>query len=426
MDSVGLSLAAQDDMRPRMRFARAKFRPRALPITLVTRSALQDRLTAGAGRRLTIVTGTAGTGKSVLLSSWAAARSPGRTAWLSCDPADADPRRFWTGFIEAFQPVAPGFGADGASLLRGPTVRLAGIAASIARDARELPAGSAIVVDDFHYATVTAELADLAGCWPARTAQLVLSSRFDPPLPLHRLRMTGELCELRDRDLVLSLDESRDLLANLGVRVSPAELACCTSAPRDGPRRCRWRRCRCASPRSGAGARSLDIHSHPIAESFISEVLDQQPPEVARFMLDTSALEELTAPACAAVTGRQDAAALLHSIDAASLFLVALDEERTTFRYQPLVRQALRAKRRASCPAQADKETSANQRPARSRARAQVRLSAVSTRCETGPRRRGAADLGAQVATSRLTGEPLNSPLHGVGRRGKPDGTPVR
>lgn len=100
-------------------------------------------------------------------------------------------------------------------------------------------------------------------------------------------------------------------------------------------------------------ARSLDIHSHPIAESFISEVLDQQPPEVARFMLDTSALEELTAPACAAVTGRQDAAALLHSIDAASLFLVALDEERTTFRYQPLVRQALRAKRRASCPAQA-------------------------------------------------------------------------
>ena len=237
------------------------------------------------------MTGTAGTGKSVLLSSWAAARSPGRTAWLSCDPADADPRRFWTGFIEAFQPVAPGFGADGASLLRGPAVRLAGIAASIARDARKLPAGSAIVVDDFHYATVTAGLADLARCWPARTAQLVLSSRFDPPLPLHRLRMTGELCELRDRDLVLSLDESRDLLANLGVRVSPAELALLHQCTEGWAAALQMAALSLRGARDPArAARSLDIHSHPIAESFISEVLDQQPPEVARFMLDTSVL----------------------------------------------------------------------------------------------------------------------------------------
>jgi LuxR family transcriptional regulator, maltose regulon positive regulatory protein len=350
MGSVGLSLAAQDDVRRSMRFAQAKFRPQALPVTLVTRSALQDRLTAGARRRLTIVAGTAGTGKSVLLSSWAAARVPGRTAWLSCDPADADPVRFWTGFIEAFQPVAPGFGADGADLLRGPAVRSADIAVSIARDARKLPAGSAIVVDDFHYATFTAEMADLAGCWPARTAQLVLSGRIDPPLPLHRLRMTGELCELRDRDLVLSLDESRDLLANLGVRVGPAELALLHQCTEGWAAALQMAALSLRNARDPArAARSLDIHSHPIAEYFISEVLDKQPPEVARFMLDTSALEELTVHACAAVSGRQDAAVMLHSIDAASLFLVALDEERTTFCYQPLVRQALRAKRRASC-----------------------------------------------------------------------------
>ena len=64
-------------------------------------------------------------------------------------------------------------------------------------------------------------------------------------------------------------------------------------------------------------------------------------------MLDTSVLEELTAGACAAVTGRQDAAALLRSIDAASLFVVALDDERTSFRYHHLVRQLLRAELRA-------------------------------------------------------------------------------
>jgi LuxR family transcriptional regulator, maltose regulon positive regulatory protein len=354
MSSRGLGLAVQDDARRSMRFAQAKFRPQAVPVTVVTRSALQDRLTAGAGQRLTIVTGTAGTGKSVLLSSWAAARPPETTAWLSCDPADADPVRFWTAFIEAFQPMAPGFGADAAGLLRGGAARLADVATSIARDARKLPAGSAVVVDDFHYVTVTRDLADLARCWPARTAQLVLSSRIDPPLRLHRLRMTGELCELRDSDLALSRDESRDLLANLRVRVGPAELAMLHQCTEGWAAALQMVALSLRGTRDTAlAARALDIHSYPIAEYFISEVLDQQPPEVARFMLDTSALEELTVHACAAVTGRHDAAVLLHGIDAASLFLVALDKERTTFRYQPLVHQALRAKLRTGGPAQA-------------------------------------------------------------------------
>ena len=99
------------------RFALAKFRPTTLPVTLVSRSVLLDRLTAGAGQRLTVVVGSAGAGKSVLLSSWAAARPPGITAWLSCDRADANPVRFWAGFIGALRTVAPGFGADAAGLL---------------------------------------------------------------------------------------------------------------------------------------------------------------------------------------------------------------------------------------------------------------------------------------------------------------------
>jgi LuxR family transcriptional regulator, maltose regulon positive regulatory protein len=88
------------------------------------------------------------------------------------------------------------------------------------------------------------------------------------------------------------------------------------------------------------------VNSHAIAEYFISEVLDQPPPEVADFMLDTSVLGELTADACAAVTGRPDAAGMLRAIDAASLFLVALDEGRSSFRYHHLVRQLLRAELR--------------------------------------------------------------------------------
>jgi LuxR family transcriptional regulator, maltose regulon positive regulatory protein len=332
------------------RFALAKFRPTTLPTTLVIRSGLHERLTAGAGQRLTVVVGSAGAGKSVLLSSWAAARPPGVTSWLSCDEADADPVRFWTGFIQAPRVVEPGFGADAADLLAMDGVMSADITASIANDAAKLPAGSAIIVDDFHYAApaVSPHMTDLVERWPAETAQLVLASRSDPLLRLHRLRLSGELCELRDRDLYFSLAESRDLLANFGIEVAAADLALLHERSEGWAAALQMAALSLRSTTDPARAsRALEVRSHEIADYFISEVLGQQPPEVVQFMLDTSVLGELTADACTAVTGRPDAASLLHSIDAANLFLVALDDERTAFRYHQLVRQVLRAEQRA-------------------------------------------------------------------------------
>ena len=332
------------------RFAVTKFRSPTLPATLVTRSVLHDRLMAGAGRRLTVVVGSAGAGKSVLLSSWAAARSPGLTSWLSCDEADANPVRFWAGFIEAPRVVVPEFGADAADLLAMDAVMSPDVTASIANDAAKLPAGSVVVVDDYHYAApeVSANMTDLVERWPAETAQLVLSSRIDPALRLHRLRMSGELCELRDRDLYFSLPESGDLLANFGIEVAGTDLAVLYQRSEGWAAALQMAALSLRGARDPVqAARALQVRSNAIAEYFVAEVLDQQPPEVARFMLDTSVLGELTADACAAVTGRQDAAVLLRSVDAANLFLVALDDERTSFRYHHLVHQVLRAELRA-------------------------------------------------------------------------------
>jgi LuxR family transcriptional regulator, maltose regulon positive regulatory protein len=311
---------------PGIRFAQSKFRPPALPGTVLTRSVLHDRLAAGAGQRLTVVVGSAGAGKSVLLSSWAAARPAGLTSWLSCDEADANPVRFWTGFVEAPRGTEPWFGAEAADLLALDDAMSADVTASLANDAAKLPAGSALVVDDFQYATSAAarHMTDLIERWPARTAQLVLASRSDPPLRLHRLRVADELCELRDRDLVFSLDESRNLLANFGVDVAAGDLAVLHERSEGWAAALQMAALSLRGARDPArAARALDVRSHAIAEYFISEVLDQQPPEIAGFMLETSILGELTAEACRAVTGRQDAAALLRTIDAAHLFLVA-------------------------------------------------------------------------------------------------------
>jgi LuxR family maltose regulon positive regulatory protein len=331
------------------RFALAKFRRTTLPATLVARPVLHDQLTAGASQRLTVVVGSAGAGKSVLLSSWAAARPPGVTSWLSCDKADADPVRFWAGFIEAPRAILPDFGADAADLLAMDGAISADLTASIANDAAKLPTGSAIIVDDFHMAAPAAAtgMADLVERWPAETAQLVLASRSDPPLRLHRLRMSGELCELRDHDLYFSLAESHDLLTNFGVRVGTDELALLHQRSEGWAAALQMAALSLRGARDPARiARALDVRSHAIAEYFISEVLEQQPADVVQFMLDTCILGVLTAAACGAVTARPDAAALLRQIDAANLFLVALDDERTSFRYHHLVRQVLRAELR--------------------------------------------------------------------------------
>jgi LuxR family maltose regulon positive regulatory protein len=328
------------------RFALSKFRPTTLPDTLVTRSALHDRLSAGAGQRLTVVVGSAGAGKSILLSSWAAARPPGVTSWLSCDRADANPVRFWTGFIEAARAVVPRFGTDAADLLAMDNAMSPDVTASIANDAAKLPAGTAVIVDDFHAAAASAaaDMTDLVERWPAEIAQLVLAGRIDPPMRLHRLRMTGELCELRDRDLYFSLAESRDLLAGFGVRVADGELALLHQRSEGWAAAVQMAALSLRGTADPARiARAMEVHGHAIAEFFVSEVLEQQSPEVAQFMLDTSILGELTADACVAVTGRPDAAALLRAIGAAQLFLVALDDEQTSFRYHHLVRQVLRA-----------------------------------------------------------------------------------
>jgi LuxR family transcriptional regulator, maltose regulon positive regulatory protein len=240
--------------------------------------------------------------------------------------ADADPVRFWTGFIEAAGVLAPGFGADATGLLAMDKAMSADVTASIANDAAKLPADSAIIVDDFHAATaaVCGDMTDLVACWPAGTTQLVLATRVDPPLRLHRLRMSGELRELRHRDLYFSLGECRDLMANFGVEVAAGELALLHKRSEGWAAALQMAALSLRATTDPVRAvRALDVRSHAIAEYFIAEVLEQQPPEVAQFMLDTSVLGELTEDACAAVTARPDAAALLHRIDAANLFLVA-------------------------------------------------------------------------------------------------------
>src|SRR5215469_9767107 len=334
-------------------FAQEKFRPTTLPANPVSRSVLHDRLRAGAGRRLTVEVGPAGSGKSVLMSTWAATRPQGATSWLACDQADANPVRFWTAFIEAARAIAPWFGADAAEMLGTDRVMSADVIASIANDAAKLPHGSAVIVDDFHAvsATVAGDVSDLVERWPAETTQLILAGRRDPPVRLHRLRLAGGLCELGDDELHFSLAESRALMTGFGAELRDEQLVLLQQRTEGWAAALQMA---ALSLRGSGGSahvsRTLAVLGHAISEYVVSEVLDLQSPDVAQFMLDISILGQLTADSCAALTGRPEAARLLRSLGNAHVFLVALDGARTRFRYHHLVREVLRAELRARDP----------------------------------------------------------------------------
>ena len=81
-----------------------------------------------------------------------------------------------------------------------------------------------------------------------------------------------------------------------------------------------------------------------IAGYLLDEVLERQPAELQRFLLETSILDELTAPLCAAVTGRADAGAVLARLARENLFVSALDERDERFRYHHLFADLLRSR----------------------------------------------------------------------------------
>src|SRR5690349_19283315 len=168
----------------------------------VARQRLVDLLDAAVSRPLTVVCAGAGWGKTMLVSAWAdARRTP--VAWLSLDRRDNDPQIFWGYFVAALR--AAGCLRPGNPLTEMGSVpadedeRLRRLAAGLGR----LPRGTVLVLDDFHEisdARVLREMADLLRNPPA-PLRLIVISRTEPSLSLHRLRAAGHVVEVRATDL---------------------------------------------------------------------------------------------------------------------------------------------------------------------------------------------------------------------------------
>jgi LuxR family maltose regulon positive regulatory protein len=312
----------------------------------VERTRLHDLLRQGCSLPLTLVVAPAGWGKSTLVADWL--RQDRVTAgWVSLDGGDDDPHRFWRYLLLAAGQAGPGAGT---AALR----RLDAAKSDVLRDVlptfiNEMTSSGAplvLVLDDYHLITSAqvhaSVVAVLDRCPPQ--LHLVLITRADPPLPLSRLRVRGELAELRAEHLRFSLDEAREFFGGrLGTQLPEQDvyrLVARTEGWAAGLQLAALRLKDRADP-SAFIERFTGADWH-IVNYLGEEVLTSQPPRVREFLLVTSVLNRMCAPLCNALTGRTDGTELIGEVNRANLFLIPLDDERYWFRYHHLFGGLLR------------------------------------------------------------------------------------
>jgi LuxR family transcriptional regulator, maltose regulon positive regulatory protein len=335
------------------RFPLSKFRAPKLIPGLVRRSRLLDQLDQGEQVPLALVVGPAGTGKTMLLADWLAARPARASAWLSCDAADTDPARFVAAIIEAarFGFGQPGIGEDARQLMSLDGEVSADAVAALADDLETPDERRILVIDDFHQAgAASADALRWLVKYHPPSLQLVVASRVDPPLRVHRMRAHQDLVELRETDLAFSVEETRRLLAGFDVRLAEPELALVHQRSEGWVAGLQMAAISIhGSPDPAIAAGRVRLGRHAVAGYFLDEVLSRQPPQVADFMLATSVLDELSVPACTAVWG-EGSTKMLDFLYGAHMFVVIVDEQAGTYRYHHLIKEVLQTELRARDP----------------------------------------------------------------------------
>ena len=311
----------------------------------VARPHLHDRLDGG-DYQVGVVSAPAGFGKTSLLSTWARANEES-TAWLSCNPADAEPARFWGGLLSAVGARWPGVGDDAAVLLQRNSSS-EDLAVALANDMGEADVPIAIVIDDFHRAPRTpAVFGSLISMLPSNV-RVVLGTRVDPPLPLGRLRVAGSLLELHSDDLCFSPAETAAALELNGVATDPTQVSRLHDLTEGWPAGVQL--ATLAMRQATNHGLFLDAFAstdRAVAEFLVDEVLNSLDNDLVDFLYTTSVLEEFDATLCEDVTGNADAAQLLDRLVAHNLFVVRLDVGNGWYRYHHLFGAFLRARLRS-------------------------------------------------------------------------------
>ncbi|HEY7429930.1 MAG TPA: LuxR C-terminal-related transcriptional regulator [Streptosporangiaceae bacterium] len=311
-------------------------------------------------RPLTVVSGPPGAGKTMALAIWAAAQA-GHVAWVSLDEYDDRPGILWSYALAALRRAGVAIPRELAAA-RGRAaehVFLPRLASALATHSSPVT----LIVDDFHLLTDEQVLdgLDFVLRNASHRLRLVVGSRIDPLMPLHRYRLAGELAEVRAADLAFSATEATELLAQHGCALSPDSLESLTRRTEG------WA--------AGLRLAAISMAGHDDADQFVKELiaedraltsylmeeaLDSEPPETREFLLTTSILDHVNAEAAGELTGNGEVGTILPDLARANAFVQPIGSG--WYRYHTLFAEVLRLKLRSE---RADKIAPLHRRAAR-------------------------------------------------------------
>jgi LuxR family maltose regulon positive regulatory protein len=274
----------------------------------VPRERLLTALTASEAK-LVLVEAPAGFGKTIMVAQWRSAASAARPfAWVFLDRGDNDPVRLWWHVVAALERACPGLaGANLMQFLAAQDADIGGqLLPRLVNALADLAQPVTLVLDDYHVLTEPRcrEQIQFLLLNLAVPAQMIIITRADPPLPLARLRATGDLAEIGASELRFTPGETAALVDRVaGVRLGERDLAGLMSSTEGWP--------------AGVSLAALSLRGHAdpsarirhlsgnnkyIADYLFEEVISGQPDQVRRFLTETSILDRFTAPLCEAVT----------------------------------------------------------------------------------------------------------------------------
>jgi LuxR family transcriptional regulator, maltose regulon positive regulatory protein len=323
-----------------------------LPGWAVTRPRIEKLLAEGARGPLTSVTGPPGAGKTMAIAAWAASTSYRcALAWVNIDDYDNRPRVFWSYVVAALRRagvavprVAPGPGRVAVDHLF--LVRLASVLA-----AQDPPV--VLVLDDLHVLTEPVILEGLG--YVLRNARpglhLMVASREDPLLPLHRYRLAGQLTEIRADDLAFSVQESGLLLAHHSITLPAPVLERITGRTEGWAAGMRLAALSLQGrPDPEQFVKELEVGDSALTSYLVDEVLNAQPDPVRDMLLRTSILDSVSADLAGELTDDLKAAEVLPALARANAFVRPLGHG--WYRYHSLFAAVLRLKLRLECRGQ--------------------------------------------------------------------------
>ncbi len=320
---------------------------------IVSRQGLFDRLDRAA--RVTQISAPAGSGKTYLLRSWIVESGlADSAAWVAVQAAEPDPQRFWISVLDALRDTIAG-----SKLIRpltgAPDLNGWAVVERLLEDLEPLEDSLWLVIDDVHELRSAEALAQLELLMVRAPAELrfVLVTRREMRLGLHRLRLEGELTEIRAADLQFSVDEARALFEAAGVELSESGLAALvrrTEGWAAGLRLAALSLARHPDPEQFAA--EFSGSERTVAQYLLAEVLDHQPESVRRLLLRTSVCERISGELADLLTGGSGGERILQDLEDAGAFVVSLDGRRSWFRYHTLFADLLQLELRRTEPAE--------------------------------------------------------------------------